>query len=104
MRPASEALVRVEMPARFLTQLCKHFGHKLPVVLGEGEGSIDFPGGHCALKAGEEGLRMTITAADAEALARLEDVVARHLARFAFREEPEIRWQPVTAAAEGGNG
>jgi len=100
-RPASEALVRVTMPARYLTQFCRHFSHKLPVVIGEGEGCVDFPGGHCALRAEENGLRLIITAGDGEVLARLEDVVARHLARFAFREQPEIRWQPRDMATPG---
>jgi hypothetical protein len=37
-------------------------------------------------------LIMRVTAADEAALAALEDVVARHLVRFAFREGPEVRW------------
>ena len=39
---------------------------------------------------------MRLSAGDEAALARLEDVVARHLLRFAFREKPEIRWTRAT--------
>jgi hypothetical protein len=35
---------------------------------------------------------MRVIASDEAALAKLEDVVARHLERFAFREKPEVRW------------
>ena len=80
------------MPSRCLTQLCKHFEHKLPVALAEGRGRIEFSGGVCALKAGDEALVMRLSAGDETALAGLEDVVARHLLRFAFREKPDVHW------------
>ncbi|MBU8539318.1 DUF2218 domain-containing protein [Falsiroseomonas tokyonensis] len=35
------------------------------------------------------------TAADAAKLAQLQDVVARHLLRFAFREEMQVAWHPA---------
>ena len=35
------------------------------------------------------------SAGSAEDLARLEDVVVRHLVHFAFREELEIDWRPA---------
>lgn len=88
----SEARVPTAAPGRYLAQLCKHFQHKLPVTLAEDRGGIEFPGGVCALEAGDGTLIMRLTAGDEAALARLEDVVARHLLRFAFREKPEVRW------------
>lgn len=93
----SEARVALETPARYLAQLCKHFAHKLPVTLEEREGSIEFPMGVCRLQADEGVLVLRAEAAEAEALDRLQDVVARHLLRFAFRAPPEITWQPVEA-------
>lgn len=90
--PSSEARVATAAPRRYLAQLCKHFEHKLPVVLAEDRGRIEFSGGVCTLEAGDDALTMRLTAADEAALVRLEDVVARHLLRFAFREEPEVRW------------
>lgn len=35
---------------------------------------------------------MRLEAADADTAARLEDVVARHLLRFAFRQPPQVAW------------
>jgi len=90
---SAEARVATAAPRRYLGQLCKHFQHKLPVTLEERRGRIEFPSGVCALEAiGEDALVMRVTAADEAALARLEDVVARHFVRFAFRDVPEIGW------------
>jgi hypothetical protein len=48
-----------------------------------------------------DGLDITIEAADLEDLARLEDVVAKHLDRFAFREG-ELRYGWTRAWLAGG--
>lgn len=93
----STAHVATAVPQRYLMQLCKHFQHKLPVTQGEGRGRIDFPGGRCELDATALAgtLTLSVIAGDEAGLTRLEDVVARHLERFAFREKPEIRWTRV---------
>jgi len=89
----SEARVATTQPRRYLGQLVKHFAHKIPATHDETTGRIEFPFGLCELTAeGEEALVMRVSSADAEALERLEGVVARHLERFAFREPPVIAW------------
>lgn len=88
----SEARVPTAMPGRYLAQLRRRFERKLPVTLAEGRGRIEFPRGVCALKAGDETLVMRLSAGAEASLARIEDVVARHLLRFAFREKPEVHW------------
>ena len=88
----SHADVATETPSRYLGQLCKHFQHRLPVELAERTGRIAFDAGVCDLEASDAVLTMRCEAADAEALARVQDVVARHLLRFAFRTPPEIAW------------
>ncbi len=93
--PAATAQVATELPRRYMTQLCKHFEHRLPVTLAEDSGHITFAAGTCALRAEAGSLVMTVEAADAEVLAQMEGVVARHLLRFAFREPPEIVWHPT---------
>jgi|ERR1700722_8276286 hypothetical protein len=77
---------------RYLTQLCKHFQHKCPVELDEAAGRIIFSAGDCDLQAQDDILRLSVTAEDGTQLALLQDVVARHLLRFAFREELRITW------------
>jgi len=91
------ARVTTEQPRRYLGQLCKHFAHKLPVTLEEARGSIAFPMGTCRLEAAEGLLLLRAEADGAEALERLQDVVGRHLLRFAFRAPPTIDWRPGAA-------
>ena len=86
---SSEARVQTALSRRYLEQLCKHFQHKLPVTLEDGHGLIAFPAGTCELDAVAPAgiLMMRVVAGDEPGLIMLEDVVARHLQRFAFREE-----------------
>jgi hypothetical protein len=93
--PTSIAHVQTELPRRYLGQLCKHFEHKLPVTLEEARGHIAFSFGTCTLTTTDGTLVLQAEAADPESLARTEDVVARHLLRFAFRAPPEIVWLPA---------
>jgi len=93
---SSEALVQTAMPGRYLQQLCKHFAHRRPVTFDERSGHIAFDAGDCRLEAAEGVLRLTATAADDARLAQVQDVVARHLVRFAFREDLAAEWHEVT--------
>jgi hypothetical protein len=90
---AATARVGTATPRRYMTQLCKHFEHRLAVSYDEAQGSIAFQAGTCRLAAEPDALVMTVEAADAADLPQLQDVVARHLLRFAFRQPPEIVWQ-----------
>jgi len=62
-------------------------------------GRISFPIGECSAHVANNVLTLTLAAPDAERMAQLQDVVARHLLRFAFREDLAVAWQ--TAEAEG---
>ncbi len=93
----SVARVRTEVPKRYMTQLCKHFDHRLDVTLEEERGRIAFESGLCLLRAEPGELVMQVQAPDEVQRRRTEDVVARHLLRFAFREPPEIVWQQAPA-------
>jgi len=92
---ASQAEVTTDRAGRYLDQLCKHFAHKIPVTLAPGRGTITFSEGECDLTSNETLLTLKVSANTADAVKQLEDVVARHLARFAFREPPVIAWSPI---------
>jgi hypothetical protein len=89
----STATIETPLAARYLTQLCKHFEHKLPVTHGDGAGSIAFSASVCTLAARENVLALTAEAPDDAALAQVQDVVARHLVRFSFREPLVVNWR-----------
>ena len=76
----STAEVRTPKAAGYLAQLCKHFAHKIPASYEGNAGRISFARGECRLAAEGDVLTMTVEAGDPEALAQLQDVVARHLA------------------------
>lgn len=93
----ADAKVEIVSPRRYLGQLCKHFAHKLPASYDElfAHGRIDFPMGPCILAADQEKgeLHLRVEAASDEDLSRLENVVASHLVRFAFRaEDMQVNW------------
>jgi hypothetical protein len=92
MSAVATARVPTEKASRYLQQLCKHFDHKLPVTFDEHAGSITFTLGECALKADGEALTITATSPGQAELEQLEDVIVRHLVRFAFREELKVEW------------
>jgi hypothetical protein len=90
----TQAILQTAVAPRYLGQFCKHFAHKLPVEMEDdnSKGVVRFGAGSCRLTADAAALTMTVDAADAAAVATLQDVVARHLVRFAFREEVTLAW------------
>ena len=76
----------------YLQQLCKHFGHKVPVTFDTNQGEIALPMGLCALSAGDASLHIETEAETQRDANRLNHVVGSHLERFAFRENPKIDW------------
>jgi hypothetical protein len=93
------ASVPTETPGRYIAQLCKHFAHRVPAEceppsFEATRGRIEFPEvGVCVLRANSGSLELELTAKDEASLHQLEDVVARHLVRFAWREPPTVTWR-----------
>ena len=92
--PILRSVARVETPngSRHLQQLCKHFAHKLPTSFDPADGRIEFPIGEVVLSADAAGLDLSLACPTQDDRATLEDVVARHLLRFAFRDELTVEW------------
>lgn len=91
--PISLAEVATPLPGRYVGQLRKHFAHRRPVTLEQDRGGIACSGGTRRLEARDAVLVMRLDAAAAAALPEPEpeEVFARHLLRFAFRDPPGIR-------------
>lgn len=90
--PSSTATIETERASSYLQQLCKHFGHKVPVEFTPQAGQITLPFGTCTLSADTSSLTLTTTGEE-DSIERLEQVIGDHLARFAFRENIAIAWQ-----------
>ncbi|MEI5679861.1 MULTISPECIES: DUF2218 domain-containing protein [unclassified Mesorhizobium] len=91
--PKSKAVVETENASRYLQQLCKHWGHKFTVDFTPLKGHIDLGEGRLVdMDASPTTLTVEVEASD---LPRMEQVVADHIVRFAFREELAFEWKPI---------
>jgi len=98
---SSIGLVATTKPAPYMKQLCRHFGHRNEVSFDDRSGTIQLSSGTCRLDASAPAqLVLEATAADAESLARLCDVIGGHLERFGSRDELAVSWSAATAAPE----
>jgi uncharacterized protein len=106
MTAHSEALVRTDRPARYGKQLVAHLGrHNGGEWLDDAQrGWITFAAGRAEVACASDGLVLRVEA-ETEDLARLEDVVGRHLVRFGGRDELRVSWTRGTgeAGTEQGN-
>lgn len=91
---SSSAFVATDTPARYISRLCKHFAHKIPVSFDEQQGRIEFTSGLATLQAENQGLRLQVESASSDDLQRLQGVVGSHFERFAWQEELSLDWQP----------
>lgn len=88
---ASHATVATASASKYLRQLCQHWSHRFAVEFDADHGTVPMPAGLLTLTASPAGLRLDLDAPD-EALPRMEEVVAEHLQRFAFREKLVFDW------------
>jgi hypothetical protein len=77
----------------YMIQMCKHFAHKVEATFDDTHGRIALGDRVCELEvSAPDVLRISLTADDEAGLHAIEDVVDRHLRRFAFKEELTIQW------------
>ena len=91
--PSSTATVATDRAARYGKQLVSHLGRRATAEWDEqtGTGWVDFGESRAELSARPEGLDIRLSA-EPDALARMEDVVGRHLVRFGARDELTVQW------------
>jgi hypothetical protein len=87
--PTSTAHVPTDAAPRYVKQLVSHLGRKVPVTDGE---RLEFGFGTGLVRAESTGVVLEATAADDEALGRVEDVLGRHLERFGQRGRLTVTW------------
>ena len=92
--PSSTATITTPRASGYLQQLCNHFARKVPVTFTPQAGTITLPFGTSSLRADDDTLTLTVTG-EVGALARMEQVIGDHLARFAFRENLSLAWKPT---------
>jgi uncharacterized protein len=88
------AVVVTDAPVRYAKQLLAHLGRKNTVEADGDGGRLVFSYGVGTVRPGEGELLLVAEAQDAEGLAHVQDVLARHLERFGARRELAVTWEP----------
>jgi uncharacterized protein len=86
------AIVSTDRAERYAKQLGEHLGRKVPLTVTPEGRLVRIAGGTCLLSPTADALVLQATAPDAESLARVQDVVGRHLERFGARDELQVTW------------
>jgi hypothetical protein len=92
----SVAEVPTDAAARYAKQLLSHLGHKVTMEPLEDEplgGRLVFAYASATVIPTSDRLTMRATAPDAESLARVQDVLKRHLEKFGARRELVVEWR-----------
>lgn len=71
---------------KYLTQLCKHWAHKLDVSYEDDHGEVGFSFGKAIMNSDPAGLDVRMEVNDKADLDKAKAVLEDHLMRFAFRE------------------
>ena len=97
----STAVVVTDASSRYAKQLLSHLGHKVTVEPLDDQpapaGRLVFSYGTGTVVPQEGTLVLEAAAADAESLARVKDVMQRHLEKFGARRELVVSWGPEGA-------
>lgn len=88
----SRAEIATDSAARYAKQLVSHLGHKLEFTTIGDASTMQLSGGTGTVVAREGELVLLAKAPDAESLAEIQDVLARHLERFGQREGLKVLW------------
>lgn len=90
---SSRAAVTLPKPQRWAKQLVAHLGRKTPPEQTPEGTMLFFGDGQGIVSATDDQVVLVAQASSAESLAMVEDVLARHLVRFAQREgELTVEW------------
>jgi hypothetical protein len=90
----SVARIVTAQPGRYVKQIVSHLGHKADTsIADDGTGLVVLSsGGRCTLTPEAGVLVLAASAADAQSLDRVRDVLGRHLERFGAREDLRVTW------------
>lgn len=88
----STGTVATDRGERYVKQLGDHFGRKVPVTDTPQGRRVEFPAGTCLMSVTTDQIVLAVTSADADGVATVQDVVTRHLERFAARDGLRVVW------------
>ena len=91
----AHGFAKCDKPAKYLQQLVKHWGHKYDTSWDEPVATFPYSETeHAVMRAGDDGIAITLTTAEADRNTHMRGVIERHIDRFAFREAPlDYEWK-----------
>jgi uncharacterized protein len=92
---SARADVPTDAPERYAKQLVAHLGRRLEWATDGGTSTARVGEGTGRVVVGDGVLTLLAEAPDAEGLARVQDVLGRHLERFGQRNELVVSWSSV---------
>jgi hypothetical protein len=95
----ARADVPTDAPARYAKQLVSHLGRRVEWTTEGAVSTAEIAGGTGVVEVGDGVLHLRAEAPDAETLARVQDVLGRHLERFGHRNELVVSWAGPVAAS-----
>ena len=85
---------QTENGAKYITQLCKHFSHKVETEVDGNTGWAKLPTGLATMEAAAQKLTITLDVIDPTKADLAKHIIDSHLVTFAFREKFEnMMWQ-----------
>jgi hypothetical protein len=88
----ARADVVTDAPERYAKQLVSHLGRRVEFTTAGDRSTARFGAGTGAVVVGEGVLTLLAEGPDEETLARVQDVLGRHLERFGQRNELIVTW------------
>ena len=94
----ARADVPTDSPERYAKQLVSHLGRKVEWTTDGPVSTAAIAGGTGVVEVGDGVLTLRAQAPDGESLARVQDVLGRHLERFGQRNELVVTWDTPPGA------
>jgi hypothetical protein len=89
----SRATITIARPARYAKQLANHLSHKIQSTPKDNGWDLVFSQGSASIVVTESTIEFSTTAATEEDTAFIQDVLVRHLKKFADKEgDLSIQW------------
>ena len=93
---SARADVVTDAPARYAKQLVSHLGRRVEFTTEGERSTARFGAGTGSVVVGDGVLTLLAAGPDEETLARVQDVLGRHLERFGQRNELAVSWTSET--------
>ena len=96
----TEATVDLDQPGKMLLRLCKHFEHKVSVTYSETKAHMEFIIGSCDAEVIGNALHFICRSNEKNENQEIQNVIERHLVRFARKEDINFGWRVVSGNTE----